>query len=719
MIVPSLLAAALALEAPIETEPPIATGPITDVAPIDESAWVQSVTWRRQRIEDVPQPVTVLDAADLDRTPAVTLPDRLRYEAGVDVYRTRSGQYDVGLRGYNGILNSRVLVAVGERQFRQEEFGAPIWSGTLFATDIDQVLIAKGPASVAYGANAFGGVIAIEERRPGTTVEALTAAWADSDGGWNLDATALGPLAGPLYFKASAGATRLTDLPATQSGLPRTNPPLSGPYDDDDVGAKRYDALLGVRLPHDTAIEVRTGGTAIDPRDLLDDLDLGVNDTETSYRDWSVRALAPWGRIVWLHRDAEQIYLTQKADDGQPPYRYTRGAFEDAEDILRANVDATLGAHRLGLGAEFSTWRSDSNLWTATGRFEDPSTWDRAEHRNRAVFAEDQWAAFPDLQLTAGVRLDDHNRFGTNWSPRLAANWRIDREQFAVFALSSGYRLPTPIESDLSEYYFASDPDLRAERIAAAELGWQLRRRGGLRLAANGFVNRANDLVWRLPLPADTMQSNLLSWVAAGDQTRPPGPFFAFTNYDNPAWTYGAELGAEAQALPPLRLWGNLTWQQRRFEQDVVLQSTGFANPGLPGQGATLLAFDENLGRDIDAPPAWKCNLGGDWEDPSGLTAHAALRWVSERRAFSFANSYFLRGDVAVIDVPAYTALDLACGWRFGRSDRYLRLSVLDVFDSEHVEGSETPASVLAAEHEIEDVARVGREVVLQGGWAF
>jgi iron complex outermembrane receptor protein len=160
--VPLLLAIAAYLPA---GEAPVTALGAGDVELLDERAWVESVSRRRQDVASAPAPVEVILVEDLLLSPASTVPDRLRYVAGVDVYQLRNGQYEVGLRGYNdGPFNSRILVLQDGWQFRQPEAGVPLWSGSIDYSDLERIEVAKGPASVTYGENAFGGVISLTSR---------------------------------------------------------------------------------------------------------------------------------------------------------------------------------------------------------------------------------------------------------------------------------------------------------------------------------------------------------------------------------------------------------------------------------------------------------------------------------------------------------------------------------------------------------------------------
>src|SRR5687767_1662253 len=112
-LVPLLVAIAHGAEAP----PPIAGHDdfSVDVATVDDERRVHAARSRLQHLATAPQAVTVIGEADLVGTPATTIPDRLRYEPGIDVYQQRHATFDIGLRGYNGTNNNRVLALADGR----------------------------------------------------------------------------------------------------------------------------------------------------------------------------------------------------------------------------------------------------------------------------------------------------------------------------------------------------------------------------------------------------------------------------------------------------------------------------------------------------------------------------------------------------------------------------------------------------------------------------
>lgn len=716
-MVPLLAALAHAAEAP-------PAGPdrddfSVDVATVDDGRRVHAARSRLQHLATAPQAVTAIDETSLAGTPATTIPDRLRYEAGIDVYQQRHATFDIGLRGYNGTNNNRVLALADGRDFRWETLGTLIWTGYLHPSDIARVEIAKGPSSVTYGANAFGGAILISDREADARHRLHTVADAGSDGRWDLDATGLGPLGERFYYKLSAGGSRRDDLDATTGWSTHQPHPRTADSGATDFASRRYAATLGARLPGDVRVEGEYHGIDIPEWEAVDDVDVGSNHTEWRFQDFGARVIAPWGEVRHLHQRVDSVYSNQKAFYAPPDFRYAQAGNRDVKDTTRAQLNLAPPNHALTIGAEYTRTASLSNLWATGGSYADRSSWREVVTTNRALFAEDQYALAPGWVVTGGLRLDDHSRVGLNWSPRLALNWIPSDDEFWLLSFSRGYRLPNFLESYLQEYYFASDPGLDAETISAIELGWQRRMwDDGIRLGANAFASRANGEIWALPLPGPVMQANFDAWMATGpDLAQQPGPYFQFQNLDNPLTVLGTELSAEYR-LPetPLTVWSNGTFQRARRDDPVVYRSDGYLQGGTP-----QFRMDTELDPEINAPPRWKANLGLTVEHRH-LFACAATRYVGHRQVFSFANSGFPSGRLAVQEVPAYLAVDLSIGIDVdapGTRRRFVRLSVLDLFDRSHAEAYRASQTDLFNAREQQLTSDIGRAIVAQVAWLF
>lgn len=712
---PLLLAIAACL--PAGEAPLVALG-AGDVELLDERAWVESVSRRRQDVASAPAPVEVILVEDLLLSPASSVPDRLRYVAGVDVYQLRSGQYEVGLRGYNGPLNTRVMVLQDGWEFRLPELGTPIWSGTIDYSDLERVEVAKGPGSVTYGANAFGGVISMTSKPVPQTARFTVIGRVGEPGAYEGDATLAGPLGGGFYGKLGAGYTLLDDLPGVESGLVYQYSPRNDEDTARDTRAWRARALLGAELGGDWRIEAAARTVRRDPWEVVDGAAQGPPTINIDDDLLTLELRSSWLRVSLSERHVDSDYRNLQASyDVNTDFSYLQFRFEDVERKARAQVDLRLGSHQLGFGGEVMSWESSSNLWRYGASYEDESTWETVRRTGVGLFAEDQWRLSDDLQITAGLRGDNDNRTGNQTSPRVALNWTPAARQYALLSYSRGYRLPNPMESYEEDYFVKPSEDLQSEQIQAIEAQWRLRDGRAFELSLGGFWNRADDTIWRVPLPFDEQLANFTKWVMAGTpNTIGPGPFFQFDNLDNPYTVLGAEASLRA-ALGDSGLtgWSNVTWQHGRYRDEVSFSSPGF-NAGPPL--GTIYEYDYTVPRDANAPPDWKINLGVDWAE-DGWFATAAGRYVDGRTVYDIGHTRLFRNTmIALQELDPYAALDLSIGYRFAMTGaRFVRFSIMDVFDSSHVEYYQPTADSLVIANEMQYTSDVGRQITLAVGW--
>jgi iron complex outermembrane receptor protein len=665
-----------------------------------------------------PAPVEVILVEDLLLSPASSVPDRLRYVAGVDVYQLRHGQYEVGLRGYNGPLNTRVMVLQDGWEFRLPELGTPIWSGTIDYSDLERIEVAKGPGSVTYGANAFGGVISMTSKPVPQTARFTVVGRVGEPGAYEGDATLAGPLGGGFYGKLGAGYTRLDDLPGVESGL-AFQPSLRNDEDTGrDTQAWRARALLGAELGGDWRLEAAARTVRRNPWEVVDGAAQGPPTINIDDNLLTLELRSSWLRVSLSERRVDSDYRNQQSSyDPATDFSYLQFRFEDIERAARAQIDLQLGAHHLGFGGEAMAFESSSNLWRYGASYEDESTWETVRRTGLGLFIEDQWRLGDDLQLTAGIRGDRDSRTGNQTSPRLALNWTPAPRQFALLSYSRGYRLPNPLESYEEDYFIKPSEDLQSEQIQAVEAQWRLRDGRALELSVGGFWNRADDLVWKQPLPFDEQLANFTKWAMAGaPSTIGPGPFFQFDNLDNPYTVLGAEVSLRsALGDSGFTGWGNATWQRGRYRDEVSFSSPGF-NAGPPL--GTIYQYDYTVPREANAPPEWKVNLGVDWAD-DGWFATAAGRYVDGRLVYDIGHTRLFRNTlIAVQELDPYAALDLSLGYRFSLTGaRFIRLSVMDVFDSSHVEYYQPTTESLVVANEAQYSADVGRQIMLAVGW--
>ena len=189
--------------------------PLAALLRADQSQLTAAASRRVTGVLAAPQSVDVVD--DFTTYASMNLPDRLRYQVGVDVVQHRHGHYDVGLRGSVRTLASQIVTQVDGRQFQTQQLGSQWWVGYINMSDIERVDIVRGPASVSYGANAFGGAISITSRRVRDDVEFHVYGGLGNDGAQELDGTLLLPFREfggwpKSYLKVTAGMSYREDL---------------------------------------------------------------------------------------------------------------------------------------------------------------------------------------------------------------------------------------------------------------------------------------------------------------------------------------------------------------------------------------------------------------------------------------------------------------------------------------------------------------------------
>ena len=430
--------------------------------------------------------VSVLTAADIARSPARSLDELLRFEAGVLV--TPRGpfgaQADFSIRGatFNG-----VVVLVDGARFNDPMTGHFLSDFPIPLEEIARVEVVRGPEAAAWGPDALGGVVHVITH---------TGAW--SPEGAPGQAASLHGAAGGLATVVGEGAARSARpegaASAAVAGL-RTDGPAFVDADGREVtgslGSVRGDLD---RLAATAAAALPLGGARLSVRGALDRRAFGAaqfytpfaSDTarEATQTQWLQAWLAARGaRSSWAVGVAGRRHTDRYTYfPGLSPNRHTTRAVVATAEATRS-VSPRL---TLGLGASGEARDITSN---SLGEHDDVSG---------GVFALAQWAPTPALTVSASARLDADPGFGLEPTPMLAAAFEAAPGVVVRAAAGRAVRAPNYVER-----YFNTvaprpggnlgNPDLRAERAWNAEGGLDLR--GAVALSATAFYRRTDDLI--------------------------------------------------------------------------------------------------------------------------------------------------------------------------------------------------------------------------------
>lgn len=129
---------------------------------------IVSATRSEQSNIDVPAAIIVIDAAEIERSGAQSLPDLLRSRAGIqvqDVVGAGSRGATLIMRGFGSNAANNTLILLDGQKLNTPSLAAPDLSSIGLA-DIDRVEIIQGSAGVLFGDQATGGVINIITKQP-------------------------------------------------------------------------------------------------------------------------------------------------------------------------------------------------------------------------------------------------------------------------------------------------------------------------------------------------------------------------------------------------------------------------------------------------------------------------------------------------------------------------------------------------------------------------
>ena len=137
---------------------------IVDQQTVNQPAVIVTGVRHAQTVDDSLASVTLIDRADIEKSPEVDLISLLAQQAGVDVSRTGgAGQSStVFLRGANS--NQTLILIDGIRV--ASATNSVFDFANLPLDQIERIEIVRGPRAAFWGSDAIGGVIQIFTRRP-------------------------------------------------------------------------------------------------------------------------------------------------------------------------------------------------------------------------------------------------------------------------------------------------------------------------------------------------------------------------------------------------------------------------------------------------------------------------------------------------------------------------------------------------------------------------
>ncbi|WP_368902529.1 TonB-dependent receptor domain-containing protein, partial [Proteus mirabilis] len=144
------------------------------------------------------------------------------------------------------------------------------------------------------------------------------------------------------------------------------------------------------------------------------------------------------------------------------------------DTTVRNQTVFMFGDHMLSVGGQYryEELKDEGNKLKGNNKL-DRYSW--------ALFAEDEWTLTNDFALTAGLRMDKDENFGTHWTPRVYGVWHLADEWTLKGGVSTGYRSPDLRQATATwgqgtgggryDAVIYGNPDLKPEKSVTEEIG--------------------------------------------------------------------------------------------------------------------------------------------------------------------------------------------------------------------------------------------------------
>ena len=445
--------------------------------PIDEYTLSETVvTAERIPTErmNTPANISVITSKDIEANHYVDVVEALSQVNGV--VASHQGGFDgVAING-----DERVVVMVDGRRLNNDQI-LPSGKGRVdlkmipTLKNIDRIEVVKGGSSALYGSDAVGGVINIITKRgskkPQTTLDVNMGSW----GTYNYEIATQGSDNDFSWF-VSGSLQKQNHLRYKLDGESHNTPHSDK---DNNSFVVRLDQNL------DEASSVRFNFEHKTVHEGMYFNEINPN---------------PWSKDEPLAEIFNNVALSYnfKENKKTPGYlrvfnNYKGTYFQGSYDTRLFGADYQngweLGEHTVVAGAEWHESRSSNKT----------AGYDDEKLRDISGYVQDTWKLGEKWSLVPGVRVNNHNRYGTHWSPKVAVNYRADKK--TQFYASWGRIFHAPNADDLfynnTGYGMYGNPDLKPETGHTETIGMNHTFDDDTSMSFSVFQSQIHDaIVW-------------------------------------------------------------------------------------------------------------------------------------------------------------------------------------------------------------------------------
>ena len=420
--------------------------------------------------------ITILDQKTIQKQPAVSVADVLRFASGVDV-RTRGAngvQSDIGIRG--GTFD-QTLVLVNGIKISDPQTGHHSLNLPVDLQNIERIEVLKGPGARTFGQNAFSGAINVVTASPKKSFLNIGL----QGGDFTLwGARASGAVVtenqshyGAINFDQSGGYKYNTDYTIFNGfyngtkKLGKGKIDLLGGYTDRSFGANGFYASPDFEDQYES---IQTGLAAISYKNTI-----GKAALET--------------RLYYRQNDDEYIFIRNNPE-------FYRNVHINKTIGFEANTVIPFTNATTGIGVDLNKVTLESNNLGSRERF--VST----------LFLEHRMEFFAKrLSVTPGVQLNNYSDFGFNWLPGIDLGLNLTQHAAMFANVGYTYRVPTFTDLYYTDPVNVGNPDLEPEFAWNYEIGFKTIKTNYISAQASVFYRDGNNMIdWTRAVDTDPWQ---------------------------------------------------------------------------------------------------------------------------------------------------------------------------------------------------------------------
>lgn len=506
---------------------------------------VVTATMAAKKIEDIPAFATVVTKDDIAQSTVSSVSDLLRETVGVNNLSDSTGRDEIQIRGLDGEYT--VLLVNGKRVSAGGAFdkGSDTDLNSVPLNSVERIEIIRGPMSVLYGADAIGGVVNIITKKPQEgagwtgTASAEVRKIESGEGGdqYRLGVSGMGAINDKLALSVS-----VEDL--NQKAW-YANGDAVGPLRE-KKNSQNLSSTLTWQAAENQEVEVDFGYNH-DKRPYQAYSDTAYREQEITRTDLAITHKGKWdwaNTTASIKREESDVYdYNSQYDDPQ-----AHDGLEANNTYVKGYANKSIGIHTMMAGVDYQNEQLKNNyVLLDTGEY---------NVDQYGIFAQDEMSLTDKLVFTLGGRVDNHDIYGNNFSPKAYLVYNASNNLTLKGGVTKAFKAPDV--SKLSEEYrtvscggactLAGNPDLEAETSVSYEFGVDYHAKG-LNATATVFRNDIDNLIER-EVGYDTNENPISAkWINVAT-----------------AMTQGLELSASTSLTEDLLLKANYTYLDTEAE---------------------------------------------------------------------------------------------------------------------------------------------------------